>query len=282
MLENPYFFLTLYLIVTVIFNETYRLITQNMKKPGALTVLLELIASTCSSFLFPFFEIKIPSDPKIYFLLGLAIIFYAMQNRLATIARSGMDASSYGILKQISNICIIVMGFLFLKEEFVIKKLIGAILLIGSNILIFYQKGTWKRNHYLFLGIIANLCMGIALFLDINVSSSFNLAFYVTLILCIPSILTLLIEKIQINEILVEWKNNSKYLILLTGISWVLMMITKLRAYQLGKVTQIAPLCSLTIILNVIFAFIFFQNRQNIGKKLIAGILVIIGVFLLK
>lgn len=282
MLENPYFFLILYLIVTVIFNETYRLITQNMKKPGALTVLLELIAGTCSLFLFPFFEIKIPNNPKIYFLLGLAIIFYAIQNRLATIARSGMDASSYGILKQISNIFVIIMGFLFLKEELVIKKLIGAILLIGSNILIFYQKGTWKRNHYLFLGIIANLCMGMALFLDINVSNSFNLAFYVTLILYIPSILTLLTEKIHINEILVEWKSNSKYLILLTGVNWSLMLITKLMAYQLGKVTQIAPLCSLTIILNVIFAFIFLRNRQNIGKKLLAGILVTFGIFLLK
>lgn len=282
MLKNAYFFLILYLIITVIFNESYRIISQNMKKPGALTVLVELMASIFSLFLLPIFEIKMPSDPKIYFLLGLSIIFYAIQNRLATVARSGMEASSYGVLKQISNVFVIVMGFLFLKEELVFKKIMGAILLIGSNILIFYEKGTWKKNHYLFLGILANLCMGMALFLDVNVSNSFNLAFYIVLILCIPAILILISERICIKEILYEWKNNSKFLILLTSISWCFMMITKLRTYQLGEVTKIAPLCSLTVILNALFAFCFFKNRKNIAKKLIAGILVVIGVFLLK
>lgn len=282
MLENVYFFLILYLIFTVIFNESYRMISQNMKKPGALTVLVELMAGTFSLFLFPFFISKIPNDPKIYFLLGLSIIFYAIQNRLATVARSGMEASSYGVLKQISNIFVIIMGFFFLKEELIFKKIIGAILLIGSNILIFYEKGTWKKNRYLFLGVIANLCLGMALFLDINVSNSFNLAFYVSFILCVPAILTLFTERIHIKEIIAEWNNNSKYLVLLTSVSWSIMMITKLRAYQLGKITQIAPLCSLTVILNAIVAFIFFKNRHNIGKKLIAGILVVIGVFLLK
>lgn len=282
MLKNAYFFLILYLIFTIIFNESYRSISQKMKKPGALTILLELMASSFGLFFIPFFEIKIPNDPKIYLLLGLSIIFYAIQNRLATVARSGMEASSYSVLKQISNVFVIIMGFLFLKEKLILKKIMGSILLIGSNILVFYEKGTWKKNHYLFLGVIANLCMGMALFFDINVSNSFNLAFYTIFILCIPAILTFFTEKIHIKEILIEWKNNSKGLLLLTSISWTFMMITKLRAYQLGEVTQIAPLCSLNVILNAIFAFLFFKNRQNIGKKLIAGILVVIGVFLLK
>ncbi len=282
MLQNAYFFLVLYLISTVLFNESYRMISQSMKKPGALTVLVEFIAGTCSLFLLPFFPFQIPNDPKIYFLLGLSIIFYAIQNRLATVARSGMEASSYGVLKQISNVFIILMGFLFLKEKLVLKKIIGAVLLIGSNILIFYEKGTWKKNHFLFLGIIANLCMGMALFLDVNVSNTFNLAFYVASILCIPSILTFFTERIHIKEILLEWKNSSKYLVLFTSVSWTIMMMTKLRAYQLGNVTQIAPLCSLTVILNAIFAFLFLKNRKNLFKKFIAGILVVIGVFLLK
>ncbi len=282
MLENAYFFLILYLISTVTFNESYRTISQNMKKPGALTVLVELMAGTFSLLLFPFFPIKIPNDPKIYLLLGLSIIFYAIQNRLATVARSGMEASVYGVLKQISNVFVIILGFLLLKEGLILKKIIGAILLIGSNILVFYEKGIWKKNRYLFLGIIANLCMGMALFLDVNVSNSFNLAFYVILILCVPAILTFFTERIHMEEILTEWKTNSKYLVLLTSVSWSIMMITKLRAYQLGKVTQIAPLCSLTVILNVLFAFIFLKKRQHIGKKLVAGILIVIGVFLLK
>lgn len=282
MLKSAYSFLFFYLIITVIFNESYKVISQRMKSGGALTILVELIAGVFSLLWIPFFEIKFPTDFKVYLLLGFAIIFYAIQNRLATTARSGMEASSYSIIKQLSNVFVIIMGFIFLKEELTFHKVIGSILLIGSNVLIFYQKGTWKNNHYLLLGVLANLCMGMALFLDVNTSNSFNLAFYVSLTLLFPAILVFITERIKIEEITREWKTNSKYFILLTGISWSFMMITKLRSYQLGEVTKIAPLCSLTVILNVLFAFIFLKNRNNIIKKLIASILIILGVFMIK
>lgn len=282
MFESAYLFLFFYLIITVLFNESYKIISQNMKSAGALTVLVEFIAAIVSCLWIPFFEIKFPTDIKIYLLLGLAIIFYTIQNRLATTARSGMEASSYSIIKQLSNVFVMVMGFLFLKEELTSQKIIGSILLIGSNIFIFYQKGTWKNNRYLLLGIFANLCMGIALFLDVNSSNSFNLAFYVFITLLFPAILVFITERIKIKDIVNEWKMNSKSLILLTGIGWSFMMITKLKAYQLGEVTKIAPLCSLTVILNVLFAFIFLKNRKNIVKKLIVSILILIGVFMIK
>lgn len=282
MLKNAYSFLVFYLIITVIFNESYKVVSQRMKSAGALTILVELIAGLFSLLWIPFFELKFPTDFKIYLLLGLAIIFYTVQNRLATTARSGMEASAYSIIKQLSNVFVIIMGFLFLKEELTLKKVIGSILLIGSNVLIFYQRKTWKNNRYLLLGVLANLCMGIALFLDVNTSNSFNLSFYVSITLLFPAILVFIMERIKIKEITREWQNNSKNFILLTGISWSFMMITKLRSYQLGEVTKIAPLCSLTVILNVLFSFVFLKNRKNILKKIIASILIILGVFMIK
>lgn len=282
MLENVYFFLIAYLIMTVIFNESYRVVSQNMKHAGSLTVLVELIAGIFSLLWIPFFEIKFPTDWKVYLFLSLAIVFYTIQNRLATSARSGMDASTYSIVKQISIVFVMVLGFLFLKEEITYPKIIGSILLIGSNILIFYQKGSWRNNRYLWLGIIANLCMGMALFLDVNTSNSFSLPFYVSITLIIPAILVFLVERLKIKQVIGEWNHHSKKFIWLTGISWSFMMITKLRTYQLGEVTKIAPSCSLTVILNVLFAFLFLKNRKNIFRKIIAGILIIIGVFMIK
>ena len=181
MLKGAYIFLLIYLFVTVIFNESYKIISQNMKSAGALTILVELIAGIFSLLWIPFFEMKFSTDFKVYILLGLAIIFYALQNRLATTSRSGMEASAYSIIKQLSNVFVIIMGFIFLKEELTFQKIIGSILLIGSNIIIFYKKKTWKNNRYLWLGILANLCMGIALFLDVNNSNCFNLALYVSI-----------------------------------------------------------------------------------------------------
>ena len=282
MLKSAYFFLFFYLMITVLFNESYKVMAQHMKSAGALTILVELFAGFFSLLWIPFFEIKFPTDCKVYLLLSLAIIFYTIQNRLATIARSGMEASNYSIIKQLSNVFVILMGFVFLKEQLTIQKVVGSILLIGSNVLIFYQRGSWKKNRYLWLGILANLCMGMALFFDVNTSGSFNLAFYVSITLLFPAILSFVIEQIQIKEIVEEWKKSKRSLVLLTGMSWSLMMLTKLRAYQLGEVTKIAPLCSLVVILNVLFSFFFFKNRENMLKKVVASILIVVGVFMIK
>ncbi len=48
MLKSAYSFLFFYLIITVIFNESYKIISQHMKSGGALTILVELIAGIFS------------------------------------------------------------------------------------------------------------------------------------------------------------------------------------------------------------------------------------------
>lgn len=60
------------------------------------------------------------------------------------------------------------------------------------------------------------------------------------------------------------------------------MIVAQLRAYQLGNVTVIAPLCALTVMLNVIVGYLFLKERDNLLKKIIAAILIIISIILIK
>ena len=124
--------------------------------------------------------------------------------------------------------------------------------------------------------------MGMALFLDVSTSGNFNLAMYVSLTLLIPAMINSLIERVRFNLLIIEYKTNKKYLVLLTGVLWSVMMLSKLLSYQFGEVTKIAPLCSLSVMLNVIFSYIFLNERGNLLRKVIASIFIIIGVFLIK
>lgn len=277
-----YLFLTIYIVSSTMLNESYKLIAKNMDKAGSLTVLVETIAGILSLLLIPFFEIKFPSDIRIFLLFFLATIFYTIQDRLATISRSGLEASTYGILKQLSNVFMLVMGFISFKEKLTIEKLLGAILLIGSNIFIFYRKDSWKNKKYIIIGVVANIAMGIALFLDVSTSTNFNLAIYISLTLLIPALINSLVEKIKFTDLRYEYKINKSRLILLTGILWSVMMFSKLLSYRFGEVTKIAPLCSLSVMLNVIVAYVFFKERDNLLRKIIASVFIIIGVFLIK
>lgn len=279
---NWIIFLITYLILSVVFDQCYKLSTKNLKNPGALTILLQFISSVAILVAIPFFEIRFPSDPKVYIFLLFAIIFYAINDRLNTTVRSGIEASTFSIIKQLSTVFMIFAGIIFLKEEFILNKFIGAILIIFSNVLIFYKKGSGKPNKYIILGILANICYTIALFLDVNISEKFNLPIYVFISLIIPAVLISIVEKIKIKDIVNEFKEGNKPAIIVTSITWSYMILVQLRAYQLGNVSIIAPLCSLTVILNVIVGYIFLKEKDNLLKKILSAILIILGIFLIK
>ena len=275
-------FVILYLIFYVIFNQTYKVATKSLTKPGALTILLQLIGSLLILLLIPFFEMKLPNDPKTYLFLGLSIIFYTISDRVNTTVRSGIEASTFSVITQLSTVFMIVAGVLFFKEPFVLNKFIGAILIVFSNILIFFKKGNGKPNKYVLLGILANICFTIALFLDVNNSDNFNLPIYVTISLGMPAILITIFERIKFSELKDEYKNGNKKAIWITSISWALSILFQLRAYQLGEVSIVAPLCALSVILNVVVGYFFLKEKDNMLKKIIAAILIIFGIILVK
>lgn len=280
MLNDFKFYIVIYLIVSMIFNQNYKLLTQKNINDGILTTLIQFVAVITCLLLLPFFKFRFPTDFGVYLFLFLSIIFYTINDRLGTTARKGLDSSIYIILKQLSTVFMIIMGILFFKEPFIFSKFLGAILIVLSNVIVFYKK--IKFNKYFVCGIIANICLSVALFLDVNNSNKFNLAFYLLLIFLIPLILIFIFERIRIKDIIKEYKKSNKTIVISTGVSWVIMMLTKLKSYELGSISIVAPLTSLTVILNIFCSYFILKEKNNLLRKVIASILIIIGVILIK
>ena len=275
-------YLILYIIFSVTFNQFYKISVKTSKNHGDFTVLLQLLAGIIVLLLCPLFKFTWPTNYTVYIFLGVACVFYAIADRLNTTVRSGIEASTFSILSQTTTVFLILAGLLFLKEAFVLKKIIGAALIVASNILIFYKKGKTHFNKYVLMGILANLSLATAFFIDINLSSNFNLPFYISLTLVVPALFLIIFEKLKFVNIKNEFINGNKKAILITGSTWGLLTFCSLSAYQLGEVTTVAPLCALTVITNVIVSYIFLKERSNLLKKIIAALLIIISVILIK
>ena len=271
-----------FLVLSVCFDQTYKVATKTSKKDGALTVLLEFMAAIIAFICIPFFELKFPTDIKTYLLFIGTIVFFAITDRLNTTVRRGIEASTFNMLRQIATVFIMIAGVLIFKESLIITKVIGAILIIFSNILIFYKKEKIKVDKYLGLGILANITFTVAMLMEIEASLYFNPAFFIGMTLLGPAILITLFERIKISDIKEEFKIGNKKAIFVTAITWGLSILAQVRAYNLGDVTLVAPLCALTVILNVIAGYMFLNEKDNISKKIIAGILITISVFLIK
>ena len=280
--NNWKFWVILYLISAVIFAQTFKKSNRNMKNAGSLTILLEVFTALFAILFIPFFTIKFSQDINIYLTLLVVTIIYAMTDRLNIEARYGLDPSIFSMLKQLSTVFLIILGFIFLKEEIVLKKVVGSMLIIISNVMLAFDKGKFKLNKYFIMSFISNFLFAVAMLINVNISNYFNLAFYTILTVFTPSMLIFIFGKHSLKELKCEFNYYDKKYFLLASFCWCLMLIASVRSYQLGNVTLIAPLLTLTSILNTMYEYFVCKNKSKFIQKVIASILIIIGVVIIK
>ena len=272
----------IYLFSAVIFAQSFKIANRKMKNAGSLTILLEVFTALFSILLIPCFRISFPSDIKIYLTLFVVTIIYAITDRLNIEARYGLEPSTFSMLKQLSTVFLIIFGLLFLKEEFLINKFIGGIIIILANLILAYDNGKLKINKYFIMCFISNFLFAVAMLINVNISDYFNLAIYTIITVSIPALLIFLFEKHNIKELKEEFKLYDKRTFLTAAFTWSLMLISSVKAYQLGNVSVVAPLLALTSIFNAFVEFVFNKDKSKLKQKLLAAILLLIGIILVK
>lgn len=282
MINTWWFYLTIYLILYVIFTQAYKVATQSSKNDGALTILLQFLGGLIVLLFIPFFKFQFPTDYKTYLFLGIACIFYAISDRINTTARRGLEVSTYSILGQLSTVFLILWGIIFFKEAIVLKKIIGALLILTGNTFVIYRKGKFEFNKYVILSILSNFVMSIGLLVDVGISDKFSMPIYVAATFILPSLMISLVNKVKISDVISEYKNGNKKSILLVSASWGIMIVSYLKSFQYGSVTTIAPIASATTILNVFAAYFLLKEKNSLLKKIFAALIVILGIVLIK
>ena len=282
MLNTWWFYLIIYLFLFIIFTQSYKLATKSSKNDGALTVLLQFLSGLIVLLFIPLFKFQFPTSYQTYLFLGIACIFYAIADRVNTTARRGLEVSTYSILSQLSTVFLIIWGILFFKEAIVLKKIIGALLILTGNILVIYKKGKFEFNKYVIFSILGNLALSIGISVDVGISDKFSMPIYVAATLMIPSLMIFLVNRLKLSDVINEYKNGNKKSILLVGSSWGIMIVTYLKAFQYGSVTTIAPIASITTILNVFVAYFLLNEKNSLMKKILAALIVILGIVLIK
>ncbi len=270
----------IYLIAGVVFAQSFKKANRKMKNAGSLTILLELFTGIFSLLMIPVFDIKLDVNNNILLTLLVVVFIYAITDRLNIEARYGLDPSTFSMLKQLSTVFMIIFGFIFLKEKFVLSKMIGAVFIIGANIILAYDKGKLLINKYFIMSFFSNFLFAVAMLINVDLSDHFNLAFYTYITVTVPSILIFIFGRHRIADIKEEFRLCRKKEFLIAAFSWALMLNASIRAYQLGSVTVVASLFALTAILNALVEFIFNHNKNKFRQKLIAATLIIIGVIL--
>lgn len=281
-LNNWIFWVIIYLISAIFFAQLFKKTNQNMKNAGSMTVLLELFTALFALILSVLFEFKVSNNPKIYLTLLIVTIIYAATDRLNIEARYGLQPSVFSMLKQLSTVFLIIFSFLFLKEQPAIYRITGGILILTANLLLSYNKGKFELNKYFIMSIFSNILFAIAMLININISDEFNLGIYTVITVLIPSIIISILGRHKVKDLKEEFNLYNKKQFVISAFCWSVMLISSVRAYQLGNVSVIAPLFSLTSIMNSIYEYFLTKDKKILIKNLIMGILIVVGVILIK
>ncbi|MFA5932606.1 MAG: EamA family transporter [Microgenomates group bacterium] len=272
--------LILYLISIVLFFQFYKLAVKNAKRDGAAAVTLQLLAGTSVLFLAPFFAIKFPTEIKWYLLLAGACVFYALNDRLQATARKHLQVSVFTVINQLNTVFLIIYGIAIFKDPFSFTKLLGAAVIIGANVLLRYSNGKIEINKYVGMAVLAAVALATAISVDIGISGLFNLPIYIMLTFFIPALFIVFGERIKISDVATEFNGQDRKYYILTGVFWALTIFFSLRSFQLGSVTTVVPLQATNVLLNVIVAYLFLGERKDGLKKVIAALMVILGIYL--
>ena len=272
-----------YLVFALIFSQGFKKVNRTMKNASALTVLLELFTGLFAIVMSIFFKYTFPSDIKVYITLFVVTIIYAVTDRLNIEARYGLSPSNFSMLKQLSTVFLVIFGLVFLKEQLVFKKILGAIIIVVSNVMLAVNKdGKFEFNKYFIFCLISNFLFAVAMLINVNISSMFNIGIYTLITVFIPSIIIKLFSRLSFKDLEEEFNLYNKPLFILVSFAWCMMLISSVKAYEYGSISVVAPLLTLTALTNTIYEFIVDKDKKRFYYKLVISILILIGVILIK
>ncbi|UKI58675.1 MAG: hypothetical protein L6V81_04680 [Clostridium sp.] len=114
------------------------------------------------------------------------------------------------------------------------------------------------------MSFISNFLFAVAMLINVNISSNFNIAFlYYSYSIFLPSILIFLSGRYKVKDLVNEFELYDKKYFLLSALTWCLMLIASVKAYEVGDVILVAPLLTLTSILNTIYEFVICKKIKK-------------------
>jgi uncharacterized membrane protein len=224
-------------------------------------------------------RISLPQAPVAWVFLFISVVCYGLFERLRfTVARL-IDASVFSIIFNISILTGFIGALVLYHETLTPGKLLGAgLIIIALGLASDYRRQKISKKG-IYLAILICTLTGIGVTLDKMGAIYFTADTYQVLVWVLP--LSLIIFPLfKAREIIREIK-NSTWKMYVMAILNVLGYWLQLRALAISEASRIIPLVNTSTLFTILAAIIFLGERSDLKKKIIAGIITVVGVYLL-
>lgn len=279
----------LYLSLASVLNFTYlnllsRVVSRKSRNPRVMSVIFNFIAILMTLIIFIFSSsyknFSLPKGFSPYFYLFLACLFYGLNERLRFYVSKYLEASLFAIVSNISIVVAFIIALFLYNESITTNKMLGFLLIMSSLLLVSFErikKISWRG---IGLALLTSTFVGVAWSLDKKGIYYFNLETYNVFVWLLP-FLIVYFPGVKFSDIKREIKINKWSLILLSFLN-VFGYFLNLKAQSLAEVTKVIPIIQTSTVLTVIFGIFILKEKSHWFKKILAGMIAVVGVFLLR
>lgn len=203
---------------------------------------------------------------------GTLLLFKALQS---------LEASETTILTSVRSLVTVVSAVVLLREAYSLKEAVGTLLILLSIFLISQvKKLSFKKGSIYAFGFA--LCFGLAVTNDVFILKRADAVSYATIGFLLPGIFLILVNPKSLKRLNRFFDIHILSKMFLMCLFYSIAAIAFYTAVTSGaKASQIGPINQSSIIVTVLLAAIFLSEKDNLFKKIIAAVLVTIGVILL-
>lgn len=223
-----------------------------------------------------------PSLSSIWLQLILMIFLYGFFGISFYKAIKNTPISEVMVIAATAPIWTTVTSILFLGDEVSPVKLLGVVLAVTGVVFVFYQKRSLRIHSGHFYAFLSTVFIGSALTNDSFLLGNFNLNTYSLLSYLLPGLFIALIYPKKLMGITTLLTKNTGIKFFITGVLYAITSLLVNTSFQTGaKAAQVGVMMQLSLIFTIALGAIFLNERENLIRKLIGGIIVVTGVLMI-
>ncbi|MCR4329027.1 MAG: DMT family transporter [Candidatus Roizmanbacteria bacterium] len=193
-----------------------------------------------------------------------------------------LSAGEVTILTTTSSVVSIALGIFFLKELFNIQMALGALLIFIAIWIVNSAKATFHSREGIIFALLSAVCAGAAVVNDAVILKGYEAFSYTAIMSLLPGVILVLLFPRSMKKVAPLMNKKTIGLFFVFCLFYSLQAITYYLAFENNApVSQLSPFMKSSIVSIVILEAIFLRERKNMGKKIVAAILVTAGVILL-
>ena len=215
-----------------------------------------------------------------YALIAAAVLAYGIYERFQFVARRGMDAGSFTVIMRLQTVIGFIGAIVLLQEPLTISKVTGVSLIIAASILIILRNKKITLSSSLGYALLCSLAIGSTGFIDKPASAQLPPSLY-SFITWTLSLVIIAFPGVSKKEIVKEFHIGG-WKVVIAALLNVIGFIFYLLAVSRAEASRVNPIVATGSILTVLGGILLLKERDHLWRKLVAGLIAFVGVYLLK